>query len=83
MILDGVGATAHRVDPVPGTDVFASALVRWLYLGTPVWTLRAVLTPPPPHHPNAPHLPTTTPPDYGFPRDGRMPVRIRRRDIIG
>jgi len=49
------------------------------YHSNAVWTLRAVLTLPPPGHPDAPTVVLQAPPGIGLPKEGRMPVRVRMR----
>lgn len=68
-------AHAYRSPADATTDVFAPRHVLWWYGNNPVWTLRALLTIPPPDHPDAL---TPAPPGTGVP-GGRRPVRVRRR----
>lgn len=70
-------AHAYRTPTDTATDVFAPREVLWWYSHRPVWTLRALLTVPPPNHPNAPITLTMAPPGTGVPGD-RIPVRLRR-----
>jgi hypothetical protein len=79
LIFDEQYACAHRVPVAAGVDVFAPLRVFWWYASSPVWTVRAVLTLAAPGHPGAPSTLTATPPGYGLPAEGRMPVRIRVR----
>jgi hypothetical protein len=77
IIFDEQRASAHRVPTGPGIDVFAPPRVSWWYASSPVWTVRALLTLAPPDHPDAPAMLADTPPGYGLPAAGRLPVRIR------
>jgi hypothetical protein len=79
VLFDGNTATAHRTPTGAGDDLFAPRHVYWIYGNNPIWTLRAVLTLPPPHHPGAPTQLIGTPPGYGIPATDRSSVRVRRR----
>jgi hypothetical protein len=79
ILFDEQRACAHRVPTGPGIDMFAPHRVHWSYAHTPVWTVRALLTVAPPGHPDAPATLIDTPPGYGLPAQGRLPMRIRHR----
>lgn len=70
-------AVAFRPVTGAGVDVFQPPHVVWWYAANAVWTLRALLTLPPPTDPDAPSLIVSLPPGLGLPTSGRMPVRIR------
>ncbi|WP_181773799.1 hypothetical protein [Amycolatopsis pittospori] len=69
-------ASAYRVTTLPDTDVFQPALVSWQYHSTADWTLRAVLTIPPPGDVAAPIQLLQPHPDCAIPMDARQPVTI-------
>lgn len=71
-------AHAYRTPTGPQSDVFAPREVLWWYGGSPVWTLRALLTLPAPGSSDAPTVLAPAPPGSGVPGD-RLPVRTRRR----
>lgn len=68
-------ARAYRMPTGPDTDLFAPTGVYWWYGASPVWTLRALLTLPPPDDLGTLVRP---PPGLGVPGE-RVPVRMRRR----
>ncbi|MGH3756180.1 hypothetical protein [Actinophytocola sp.] len=72
------GVHAYRTPTSATTDVFVPTHVLWWYGHNPVWTLRALLTLPPPDHQDAPSVLVPAPPGTGVPGE-RMPVRLRRR----
>ena len=76
VLLDADRARAYRT-PTDG-DLFAPTRVYWWYGASPVWTLRALLTLPPPGDP-APLIPAPT--GLAIPGD-RLPVRVRRRGVV-
>ena len=76
-------AFAYRVLTVPGTDVFRPQTVTWDYFSEePAWTLRAVLTIPPPGAPGAPMQIRTPHPECGVPIELRRPVTIRPAGLV-
>jgi hypothetical protein len=75
VLVDAAHAQAYRTPS--DTDIFAPGQVFWWYLASPVWTLRALLTLPPPDEPGTL---VPAPPGLGIPGD-RMPVSMRRRGI--
>jgi hypothetical protein len=54
VIFDETAACAWRTVAGRNGDVFAPEVVSWSYAHNPVWTLRAVLSLPPPGHPDEP-----------------------------
>lgn len=72
-------AVAYRTPTGPGLDVFAPERVYWMYGGSPIWTLRALLTLAPPADPHAPTALVEAPPGLRRPTAERLPVRIVRR----
>jgi hypothetical protein len=79
ILFDEQKACAWRTASGPGVDVFAPDLVSWWYEQCPVWTLRAVLSMPPPGHPDEPCLLTELPPGCALPKAGRKDLRVRMR----
>ncbi|GAA0512178.1 hypothetical protein [Saccharopolyspora thermophila] len=84
MILRGEDdATAYRVSTLAGTDVFTPVLVSWQYHSTAVWTLRAVLTLPPPGDVHAPIAVLRPDPQCFLPANLGRPITIRPTSIVG
>lgn len=79
VIVDEAHACAWRTAIGPDVDVFAPDRVSWSYAHTPVWTLRALLTMPPPGHPAEPFQPMPLPTGCKIPEGARMNQRIRMR----
>jgi hypothetical protein len=75
--------TAYRTPTLPDTDVFAPKVVSWHYHSSAVWTLRAVLTLPPPGDPNAPIAVLPPDPLCGLPADIGRPITIRPTSLTG
>lgn len=74
-------ATAFRT-PTPNgrdMDVLGPEWVNWIYAGSAVWTLRAVLTLAEPGSPTAPLHLMTAPPSCRVPQDQRRPFTFRPR----
>jgi hypothetical protein len=72
-------AVAYRTPSGPGTDLFTVTRVHWSYAAPATWTLRALLTLPPPWHPDAPQELTDAPPGVGLPQVWRARVRLFKR----
>jgi len=79
ILVDEDRAVAYRTPTGPGIDVFSPSQVYWSYAAGPVWTLRALVTLPPPGHPDAPSGLMEAPSRLGIPGDSRAPVRVRKR----
>jgi hypothetical protein len=79
VLVDEQRASAWRTPRGDGLDVLAPAQVLWIYAANPLWTLRALLTLPPPGHPDAPTDAIVAPVGLGLPIQDRRPVRIRMR----
>ena len=79
ILFDEERACAYRTPTGTGIDTFAPTHVYWSYASSPVWTLRALVTLPPPGHPDAPSGLTPAPSGLGLPIEGRQPVRVRKR----
>lgn len=54
ILIDEGHACAYRTPTAAGIDPLSPTKVLWSYTACPVWTLRALLTLPPPGHPDAP-----------------------------
>ncbi len=79
ILFDDKKACAWRTVTGPGTDLFAPELVSWWYKQSPLWTLRAMLTMPPPGHPDEPRQIMPLPPGCALPEGNRMAMRVRMR----
>lgn len=79
VMLDQQRACAWRTPRRPDLDLLAPTHVFWVYAANPVWTLRALLTLPPPGHPDAPADLIGAPDGLGLPTQNRKPARIRIR----
>jgi hypothetical protein len=79
IMIDAEHACAYRTPTGAGIDVFAPSHVYWSYAAGSVWTLRALVTLAPPGHPDAPGELSVAPDGLGLPKDGRLPVRVRKR----
>jgi hypothetical protein len=77
ILFDETTACAYRTPTGEGVDVFNPTHIYWWYGIGPVHTLRALLTLPPPGHPQAPVILSEAPRGYGLPSEGRTPVRVR------
>lgn len=76
-------ASAYRVPTLAGADVFAPVLVSWQYHSTAVWTLRAVLTLPPPGDEQAPIAVLRPDAQCFLPADLGRPITIRPMSLTG
>ena len=79
VIFDEAAACAWRTATRQDGDVFAPDLVSWSYAHTPVWTLRAMLSMPPPGHPGEPVVLMSLPAGCMVHEGVRMNQRIRMR----
>ena len=70
-------ATAFRVPPNGAIDVLDPQWVTWVYSAGAVWTLRAVLTLPPPGAAGEPVCLMCAPASCRIPQVGRRPVTVR------
>jgi hypothetical protein len=77
ILFDEHTACAYRTPTGDGLDLYNPQAVYWWYGTNPVHTLRAVLTLPPPGHPDAPVTLADAPRGYGLPRAARTPVQVR------
>jgi hypothetical protein len=69
-------AAAYRT-PHDSADVLCPELVCWSYEGAALWTMRAMLTIPPPSHPHAPYRLYAAPASCQLPNSQVRPLVIR------
>lgn len=77
IIRDEQDATAFRVPADGAVDVLDPRWVTWVYSAGAIWTLRAVLTLPPPGAVGEPVCLMCAPAACCVPRVGRRPVTVR------
>lgn len=79
VLFDEQAACAWRTATGHDVDVFAPELVSWSYAHTPVWTLRAMLSLPPPGHPDEPVAVMSLPSGCKVPASAQRNQRVRMR----